>query len=291
MVQTGPGGPGRFDVVMIVALVDNGSLAPAAHANLRAAAGLLSSRVGRPVAAVSMKHSNRIPASDLDGVPAATLAPWVRAQLALGEREFLFVPFFVSPQGAIGSALRAEMEALSAAEGGFSFGFSPGLADGGVLVPIVASRVREALAGMRADPKSAIILVDHGGPSPVSAALRDSVASQVRLELGPSVGPLAAASLESPEGPEFAYNRPLFEEQLKAPGFDRGDVIVAPLFLSPGRHAGPAGDLARIAAAAEARSPGLKVHFTGLLGNHPLAVEALARGLAAALPGKAGATR
>ena len=45
MVQTGPGGPGRFDVVMIVALVDNGSLAPAAHANLRAAAGLLSSEV------------------------------------------------------------------------------------------------------------------------------------------------------------------------------------------------------------------------------------------------------
>jgi hypothetical protein len=268
---------------MIVALVDNGSLAPAAHANLRAVARGLSVRVGRPVAAVSLKHSDRIPAARLDGVSAATLGPWIRAQLALGESAFLFVPFFVSPQGAIGSALRAELDSLSRDAGGFSYGFSAGLADEGALVPIVAARVREALAGMSAGSRFPVLVVDHGGPSPASAALRDAVAVQVRCELGQSVGAVAAASLESPDGPAFAYNRPLFEDQLAAPGFDRGDVLVAPLFLSPGRHAGPTGDLARIAAEAEARSPGLRVRFAGLLGDHPLAVEALARGLAAAL--------
>jgi sirohydrochlorin ferrochelatase len=274
-----------------IALVDNGSLEPASQLNLRAVARGLAERTGRAVAAVSLKHSNRIPAANLGGTSAQTLAPWVRSQLALGEREFLIVPFFISPQGAIGSALRGELDALSRNSGGFTCVFSTGIADEGVLGGIVADRVRETLAKMEAEPldrlgarpQPALIVVDHGGPSRASATLRDAVASEVRFLLGNEVGSLAAASLESPEGPEFSYNEPLFEAQLEAPGFDVGDVVVAPLFLSPGRHAGPEGDLARIAAAAASRKPGLRVHFTGLVGSHPTAVEALARGLMSAL--------
>jgi hypothetical protein len=277
---------------MTIAVVDNGSVEAASQFNLRAVARALSKAVGRPVAPVSLRHSSRIPAGKLGGVPAATLGPWVRGQVALGERDFVFVPFFVSPQGAIGSALRGELDALARDSGGFSRIFSTSLADGGVLGPIIAARVREAVALLGAGPPGelregrggpAIIVVDHGGPAPASAALRDAVASEVRSLLGEAAGPVAAASLESPDGPEFAYNLPLFSTQLKARGFDRGDVIAAPLFLSPGRHAGPTGDLARIASEAMARSPGLRVHFTGLLGDHPLAIEALARGLRSAL--------
>lgn len=286
---------------MTIALVDNGSLEPASHRNLRSVARELSRRAGRPVAAVSLKHSDRIPADRLDGVPARTLSRWVRSMLEQGEREFLFVPFFISPQGAIGSALGAELEALHRGTGGFSHAFSAGLADAGVLVPIVVARVHETIAKLNSRPfdlpfdrlraglRPAVIVVDHGGPSRASSTLRDAVASEARSKLGDTIGALAAASLESPGGPESAHNEPLFATQLAAPGFHRGDVVVAPLFLSPGRHAGPAGDLARIAADAGSRNPGLRTHFTGLVGDNPLAVDALARGLVAAFAGRTAA--
>src|ERR1700678_1278126 len=109
---------------MKAALIDNGSLEPAAHEGLRAA--------------------GRIPAAALGGAPAWTLAPWIRSQVSGGEREFVFIPFFVSPQGAIGSLLRRDLEALREEAGGFEFSFTTGLADGPALAEIVASRVRDA---------------------------------------------------------------------------------------------------------------------------------------------------
>jgi hypothetical protein len=198
----------------------------------------------------------------------------VRAQLALGEREFVFVPFFVSPQGAIGSALRGDLEKLqreTAVGRGFEFAFTEGLANRGEIAGIVAERVTETIAarGLRQPP---VILVDHGGPSPASAALRDSLADEVRLRLGGKTGAIAAASMEGAHGP-------LLADQLAATGFDRGEVVVALLFLSPGRHAGAGGDVARICHDAEKRSPALRCHPTALIGTHPRITEPLALAL------------
>jgi sirohydrochlorin ferrochelatase len=258
-----------------VALIDNGSLEPAAHRHLRALAAALSRPGGPAVTAVSWKHSDRIAAADLDGEPACTLESWVRRQVAAGERELVFVPFFISPQGAIGSALRRDLERLAGAEERFSFRFTSGLAEAGALAPIAAARVAETIAAHRLH-RPPVILVDHGGPAPASAALRDEVARTLRARLGRTAGPVAAASMESPSGPQFEFNRPLLADQLQAPGFAEGPVVIAPLFLSPGRHAGPQGDLARIAAAARTRAPAQECHFCGLVGTHPLAAEALA---------------
>ena len=69
--------------------------------------------------------------------------------------------------------------------------------------------------------------------------------------------------------PEYDFNEPLLERAFDQPGFDAGPVIVAMLFLSPGRHAGPAGDIARICAAAEQRHPKLRTVMTDLVGLHP----------------------
>jgi sirohydrochlorin ferrochelatase len=256
---------------MVIALIDNGSLEPAAQRNLRAVAAALSARVGVSVEAVSWKHSDRVPAALLDGRPAWALAPFIRAHVARGQREFLFVPFFISAQGAIGSALRADLEKLSGQLGGFAFSFTEGLAGRGVLADIVAARIRETIASTNL-ARPAVLIVDHGGPSPASAALRDAIAADVRRLLAPEVGPLAAASMEGLHGP-------LFTDALRAPDFNRGDVVVAPLFLSPGRHAGSDGDLARLAREAQARAVGLRCHFTALVGTHPLAVAALATAL------------
>jgi sirohydrochlorin ferrochelatase len=108
--------------------------------------------------------------------------------------------------------------------------------------------------------------------------VRDRVADGVRAILGADIGALMAASMESPDGPEFGFNRPLLSEVLERPGLRA--VVIAPLFLSPGRHAGPGGDLARIAREARERSPLLRCHFAELVGSHPAAAEFLAGALA-----------
>ena len=48
------------------------------------------------------------------------------------------------------------------------------------------------------------------------------------------------------------------------------------LFISPGRHAGPGGDIARICEEAEARFPGLETFASDLFAVHPGVVELLA---------------
>jgi sirohydrochlorin ferrochelatase len=267
---------------MKVALVDNGSLEPASHGCLRAAATAIGAGAGVNVEAVSWKHSDRIPPGELDGGPAWTLAPWIRAQVSAGEREFLLVPFFASPQGSIGSFLRADLDKLRGESGGFSYSFTEGLSADTALPSIAADRVREASASL-ALHRPAVVLVDHGGPSRASAAVRDRVADAMRALLDGTIGPLAAASMECPDGREFGFSRPLLSEVLALPGFDSGDVLIAPLFLSPGRHAGPGGDLEGIARAATERSPKLRCHFTKLIGSHPVAVKTLAGALSRAL--------
>ncbi len=266
---------------MTIALVDNGSLEPAAHRNLRTLASTLSVRTGTTVHAVSWKHSDRLAADSLDGSPGLTIRPWLRAEFHRGERDFLFVPYFISAQGAIGSALRRELEELKVELGGFRFNFADGLAVRGVLPQIVADGIREVIDA-RQLIRPAVIVVDHGGPAAASALLRDQVAIRVRSALGPAIGPLAAASLE---GADYPHNHPLLEEQLTRSGFSSGDVVIAPLFLAPGRHAGTRGDLAQIARAAEDRlgSAGLRSHFTKLIGTHPLVAETLSASLCDAL--------
>ncbi len=266
---------------MKIALIDNGSLEPEAHEGLRSAAAAIGERAGVAVEAVSWRHSGGIPPGTLQGGPAWTLAPWIRSRVAGGEREFLIVPFFISPQGAVGSALRRDLESLRAETGGIDFSISGGLAPP-VLSGIVADRVLEVsrAKGLRS-PR--VVVVDHGGPSMASGEVRDRVVREAREALGPDAGPMAAASMESPKGPGFEFSRPLLAEALSAPGVHSGDVVVAPLFLLPGRHAGPGGDLERICRDAEARSPGLHCHLTGLVGSHPVAAETLASALAEAL--------
>lgn len=243
-------------------LVDNGSLEPAATLNLRRVAAALESAAGHAVAPVSWKHSDRIPAERLEGRPARTLDSFIRAEYTAGCRDFHLIPFFISAQGAIGSALRRDLEELRTELGPFAFTFGPGLADLGVIARIVAERVREtaAAAGLSQPP---VVLVDHGGPSAASAALRDRLAAEVGRELTPDFPPPVAASMEG-EHP------PLLADVLAGPVCAGHEVVVALLFLSPGRHAGTGGDIAEICAASPART-----HCTGLIGTHPLAITAL----------------
>lgn len=272
---------------MIVALIDNGSLEPAAHRGLRTLAAALGRATDTVVHAVSWKHSDRIPAAALDGTPAWTLATFVRQMHALGQREFLFVPLFLSAQGAIGSALRRDLEKLRADLGDFEAHFADGLAARGVLPAILADRIRATLAAATLT-RPLVVLVDHGGPSPASAALRDRLGADLRSLLGREIGPLVVASMEGD-------HPPLLADQLRDPALADRDIVVALLFLLPGRHAGPGGDIAQICADAAAaphlapgaqagtRTAGPRPHLTDLIAHHPLALEALTAALRAAL--------
>jgi hypothetical protein len=260
----------------------------------------MAERTGIPVAAVSWKHSDRIAAEALGGEPAWTLDRWVRDQVAHGERHFIFVPFFISPQGAIGSALRTDLEKLAqtlrtagssdatgrdfspspgAASPAFEFTFTGGL--GLALTDILVDRIREAIATRSLD-RPPVVVVDHGGPSPASAALRNAQAAEVRARIGDSVNTVVAASMESPDGPGFEFNQPLLSEVLLDPSFAGGETVIAPLFLGPGRHAGPNGDLAQIAQEAEAQRAGLHCHFADLVGTHSRVAEIFSSALLAA---------
>ncbi len=253
---------------MKIALIDNGSLEPEAHRGLRRIAAEVSRLTGRSVEAISWKHSDRISADQLDGAPAWTLAPWLRAAVASGEREFIFIPFFVSAQGAIGSYLLADVERLQARLGGFGFAFTGGLAGHGMLSPVLTDTLRAAMATFGLN-RPDVVVVDHGGPSAVSAALRDRITTEVRAALGDQARCVVAASME---GEAHPHNRPLLRDVLSAPETVGDDVLIAPLFLLPGRHAGPAGDLAQIAAAAtagRAATQPLRCHLAPPLGSHP----------------------
>jgi sirohydrochlorin ferrochelatase len=129
----------------------------------------------------------------------------------------------------------------------------------------------------------AVALVDHGSPEPKVTAVRNRVAAQLARRFGPAVRGVAACSMERREEPEFAFNDPLLAALLDTPPYAAGAVIVAPLFLSPGRHAGPAGDIAQICRDAEARHPGLHTAITSLVGDHPAVIEILGERLAASL--------
>jgi hypothetical protein len=68
--------------------------------------------------------------------------------------------------------------------------------------------------------------------------------------------------MEKRPGPGYSFNDPLLAVRLRTTPFDRGEVVVALQFLSPGKHAGPDGDVARLCAEARGERPELRTHVT-----------------------------
>ena len=229
-----------------ILLVDNGSLAPAAVMNLRAIAARLGSALGRKVEPVSLLHSDTIPAAELEGQPAEILEAALERRLRCGITDFLVTPLFFGPSGALSDYLPRRVAALQARFSQLRVRVGPPLVDMAEphdqrLASILEDRVRTVLPAGGAPPT--VILVDHGSPVRAVAAVRDHLAAQLRDRLGSAARGVLAASMERRNGPEYAFTEPLLERALAQPGFDSGLLVVALLFLSPGRHAGPGGDI------------------------------------------------
>ena len=255
-----------------ILLADNGSLEPAATLNLRAIAKRLGDALSRKVVPVSLFHSNAVPADLLHDQAAELFTDALASRLQAGENDFLIVPLFFGSSGALTDFLPSRVAALKTKFPELRVRMAPPLvevdaANDDRMAAILEENVRAKIA--EASGRPAMILVDHGSPARAVTAVRDHLVGQLRARLGPAVCGVLAASMERRPETEYDFNEPLLERAFDRPGFDVGPVIVATLFLSPGRHAGPGGDIARICAAAQQRHPGLQIVMTDLVGRHP----------------------
>lgn len=269
-------------------LVDNGSLRPQATRNLRRVALALSELIGESVQAASLLHSNKIPAEEVGGVPATTLGPAAERSAEQGATEIILLPFFFGPSKALTGYLPERMAALQARFPQVCVRVAQPLVDERGnndlrLAKLLADNVRDK---RQAGTTPLVALVDHGSPIPEVTAVRNRLAGQLSVLLADEVRCVAAASMERREGDEYRFNEPLLEHLLDTPEFQTGPVILAMLFLSPGRHAGEGGDIAEICSAAEQRHPGLNTRITGLVGEHPGVVDILHTRLRQALDGE-----
>lgn len=269
-------------------LVDNGSLRPQSTLNLRRVAASLSELIGESVQAASLLHSNKIPVEEVDGIPATTLGPAAERSAEQGATEIIILPFFFGPSKALTGYLPERMATLQARFPHVKVRVAQPLVDelGGNdlrLAHLLADNVRDRL---RPGTKPHVALVDHGSPIPEVTAVRNRLAGQLSVLLGDDVACVAAASMERRQDDEYRFNEPLLENLLVAPEFKAGPVILAMLFLLPGRHAGEGGDIAEICAAAEQQHPGLSATTTKLVGEHPGIVDILRSRLRQALDGE-----
>lgn len=268
---------------MKILLVDNGSLEPAATLGLRELARRLGAQVGQRVYPVSLLHSHKVPASELNGEPAIIVDDYLRAQLGAGETEFVILPLFFGPSRAISEYLPGVIAKLQTSRPTLRVRVAPVLHRDGetILAQMLAERVREVMTEDFTRGESArVAMVDHGSPVQAVAQVRDEVAAQLAEKLGETVAAVAPCSMERRPGVEYDFNEPLLETVLAREPFNTGPVIVAQLFLQPGRHAGPDGDIAEICARAIELSPSLRIHRTEPLGTHPLMIELLTQRLA-----------
>lgn len=252
-----------------VILLDNGSLRAAAAMQLRALASGLSEVLGLQVHPVSLLHSSKVDESELGGVAADTLMPFLRKKREMGVNRFRIVPLFFGPSEAITRYLPERVEALRIAgwvelEVVLAEPLAVDVAGVQVVAEILCELVGEVKA-KRGWDEPRVVLVDHGTPVAEVNAVREQVAEALGGLLGSEV---TGCAMERREGAEYDFNEPLLENLLGSAGCD-GDVVVAMMFLSPGRHAGEGGDVWEICEQACLRCDGLRVAMSGLISDRP----------------------
>ena len=261
-----------------ILLVDNGSYRPDAVLNLRNVAKKLTLKSSKVINPVSLLHSNKISHSKLNDIPADIFEPYVSEKVKSGTNDFLILPLFFGRSAAIYEYLPQRMEEIQKECGQFDLKIAPPLVDlddssNDDVAQILADLVREEISYNNLDYPS-VTLVDHGTPRIKVNEVRNFIAEQLALILKDEVQCVKPSSMESREGDEYSFNKPLLEEILGSSEFDR-DVILSMLFISPGRHAGKGGDIDEICAESRKKHSGLNTFMTGLFSEHQGAIDVL----------------
>lgn len=261
-------------------LVDNGSYRPESTLSLRKLAGELSGLVGHEVHAVSLLHSTKVDPAELGGTPAEIFEPFLKKRRKEGMNSFLVVPLFFGHSAAVFEYLPQRVMGLREGWPELEVRVAPCMVDithpsDTLVAEILGELVRKKIADEQLD-HPAVTLVDHGTPRKFVNDVRNFLADQLKEILKDDASVVEASSMERREGDEYAFNEPLLENLLGSPGFAK-DVILSMLFISPGRHAGPGGDIAQICEEREKEVPGLRTFMSDLFATHPGVVEILAR--------------
>lgn len=261
-----------------IVLMDNGSLRPDATRSLRRIAEQLEERIGKKVFPVSLLHSSKIPAEKLDGMEAATWRRFLRQSLEKGVSRFRVVPLFFGPSSAIVDYLPKVTGEVTGKHGPAEVVVAETLIADGFAGDEAVARILVDLLIRNLDTDSAdgVIVVDHGSPLKRVAECRDRVARRVAGLLRLPERKVIAASMERREGEEYAFCEPLLEralEEARELGWKR--LVLSQMFFSPGRHAGPGGDIAEIVATSSFARAGGEVLSAPLVGESALLVDLL----------------
>jgi sirohydrochlorin ferrochelatase len=252
-----------------ILLVDNGSYEPAATLALRGLALEVSKLIAQPVLPVSTMHSTKIDPALLGGMPAVIFEQAVQQAKLEGIDELVVLPLFIGPSRAITEYLPKVF--ADAQPGAMKLTVRPTLFgdDGAGLLEILIDHLRNTQGDTE---KDTILLCDHGSPIIEVTHVRDALARDLSSELDIPSSRLIACSMERREGSEYAFNEPLLATALEQA---QGDVIVLMLFLLPGRHAGPDGDVVTIAE--KHAKLGTHVRLSPLLATHPRMSQLIAK--------------
>ncbi len=240
-------------------LVDNGSLNPRATLRLRELADELASLLGRPVDPVSALHSDKLDPALLGGVPARTFEPYAREAKAAGATTLEVVPLFIGPSLAI-----TEFLPELARKVGIGLEVRPPLAGAGREDALAAILADNLLASGWRPGSGDVLLCDHGSPIPAVTAVREDLAARLRRRFSLGADQLVGCAMERREGPAYAFNEPMLADVASR---QTGDFTVLMLFLLPGRHAGPGGDVDTLCR--EHAPPGVAWRLSPLLAEHP----------------------
>lgn len=255
-----------------ILLCDNGSSKPQATLQLRYLATLLSQKVDKTIYPVSLQHADKIPAEDLDNIPAITFAPFLKAMLERGETEFIVLPLFFGQSKAISKFIPDEVEKVKS-EGHV---FTVKVAD--IIYPlpegepdlnrILADHINQNIFEDIEGTQKAV-LVDHGSPSRKVTEVRKQIAQNLLPLLDNNIS-LEQAVMERREGSEYDFNGELLEDWLTQQA-ENGEtaIIIALMFFLPGRHAGVNGDIDMICHSVLGKFPNLRIRMTPLISEHP----------------------
>ena len=260
----------------IYLLADNGSLEAQATLSLRKSAHIVGLLAGVDVHPVSLLHSSKVDPQLLDGIKAETMEDFLTGPIGQSSDDLRILPFFFGPSRALTEWLPEKLEQWKSERDRRSFRILGCLHQSGDDRLAVALEDLCLRAINRNElNKPFLALVDHGTPVFDVHRVREEVGEGLKERMAAHISGFSTCSMERRDGEEYDFNEPLLENLLaeKKEGFE--EMLVAQLFLSPGRHAGEGGDLDRICRSFADSSPSRRLVRTDLLGTHPSVLEIL----------------
>ena len=247
-------------------MVDNGSLRPEAGLMTRRVARLLSDDIDIPVVAASLAHSNRIPVEALEGKAIPLLEALLdRICLQPNLKEVIVIPLLLVTGGVIYQKIGAMVQDFSRRYTRPTIRMTEALVSESDpvevgIVGMIYEQVRATIEEhLLVEPR--VVLVDHGSPDPTGARTRNYVATRLTELLGRIVEKVVPSSMERRDGVEYDFNEPLFERALvESAQNGSGNIVLARLFLQPGKHNGKDGDVEQICLSVSSRYPSMRIY-------------------------------